>query len=102
MILLKFIFYIFVFYLAVVLFLRLFGKPIGRFLMARLVKRAQADMDRQSREYQQKAEGHTPFEESVYVRDDVKVSIRRGQKEKSRRDTVPDKQIEEVDYEDVE
>ena len=102
MILLKFIFYIFLFYLGVVVFFRLFGKPLSRFLMGRLVKRAQADMDRQSREYQQKAEGHSPFEESVYVRDDVKVSIRRGQKEKSRRDPFSPNRIEEVDYEDVE
>jgi hypothetical protein len=101
MILLKFIGYILLFYLGALIFFRLFGKAIGRFVLSRLVNRAQADMDRQSREFQQKAEGHSPFEESVYVKDDVKVSIRRGQKEKNRRDPLDPKRIVEVDYEDL-
>jgi hypothetical protein len=102
MILIKFIFYLFLFYLGVVVFLRIFGKSIGRYLMGRLAKRAQEDMERQSREFQQKAEGHNPYADSVYVKDDVKVSIPRTPKEKSRREPFAANQVEEVEFEDVE
>ena len=84
------------------MFIRLFGKPIMRFLMKKLVKRAQKDVDRQSQTYQQYAEGYTPFEESVYVEDDVKVSIRRGNKpDPSKKPDLQELPIETVDFEDI-
>lgn len=103
MTLLKFILIIFGIYIAFFLFIRLFGKSLSRFVLKYLVRKAQQDMERQSRVYEQKAEGYSPFEESMYMKDDVKVSMRRGQKEQSRKSDVLDpNRIEEVDFEDVE
>lgn len=103
MILIKFVLILLGIYVAFWVIWRLFGKAITRSLLKAFVKRAQRDMDRQSQHYQQYAEGYTPFEESVYVEDDVKVSIRRGSKSDShKKNDLHDLPIETVDYEDVE
>ncbi|HEX2898799.1 MAG TPA: hypothetical protein VHS96_03670, partial [Bacteroidia bacterium] len=71
-------------------------------LMKSVMRRAQAEMDRQSRVYQQHAEGYSPFEDSVYVEDDVKVSIRRGNKhDPNKKPDMKDLSIETVEYEDL-
>lgn len=103
MVLLRFVLILFGVYFAFWLVWKLFGKAISRYLIRAFVRRAQRDMDRRSQVYQQYAEGHSPFEDSVYVEDGVKVSIRRGNKQDP--DKKPDLNsmgIETVEYEDVE
>ena len=100
---LKFLGIIFAIYLVFWLVWKIFGRRIMRYAAQTLIKKAQQDMDRQSRVYQQYAENHTPFEESVYVEDDVKVSIRRGNKhDPEKKPDLKDMSIETVDFEDVE
>jgi hypothetical protein len=103
MILLKFILILFGIYVGFYVLWKLFGKSIIRLLMKSFMKRAQKSMDDQSRQYQRYAQDHSPFEENVYIEDDVKVSIRRGSKhdphEKPPISSLP---VEEVDFEDVE
>ncbi|MFN8395312.1 MAG: hypothetical protein U0176_11765 [Bacteroidia bacterium] len=101
MVLLKFVLILFGIYLAFWLVWRLFGKAISRALLRAVSKRMQRDMENQTRTYQQYAEGHSPFEDSVYVEDDVKVSIRRGNKQEAGKPKVNEEQIETVDWEDV-
>lgn len=101
MILLKFVLILFGIYVAFWLTWRLFGKAITRVLLRALSRRMQRDMNNQSRVYQQYAEGHSPFEDSVYVEDDVKVSIRRGNKADASKPKVNEEQIETVEWEDV-
>ncbi len=73
-----------------------------RALMNRLIKRAQRDMNKQSQVYEQYAQGHSPHEDSVYIEDDVKVSIRRGNTSAtSKKPDISSMPIEEVEYEDV-
>jgi hypothetical protein len=89
-------------YLAFWVVWRLFGKSISRWLLQAFVRRAQRDMDQQSRVYQQYAEGYSPFEDSVYVEDDVKVSIRRGNKgEAGKKKEIDGERIETVEFEDL-
>lgn len=101
MILLKFIFWVFVVTMAIGLIFRLFGKQIMTWLVKRLVKKAQKDMEEQSRRYEQYAEA-SPMEENVYYKDDIKVTVRRGQVEKNEKKKEVDiAEIEEVDWEDL-
>ncbi len=103
MILLKFILILFGIYVCFYVGWKLFGKSIQRFLIKRLVKTAQRSMDQQSRVYQQYANDYSPFEENVYIEDDVKVSIRRGSKhDKNEKPDISSMPVEEVDFEDVE
>lgn len=102
MILLKFIGWVFVGLLALSLFLRLFGRPIGKFLLRYFIKRAQKDLERQSQVYDQYVQGHSPFEDSVFVDENTRVSIRRGQQEAEAKQTQLDESIiEEVEFEDL-
>jgi hypothetical protein len=102
MILLKFILVLFGIYVFFYVVWKVFGKAIQRFLVKQLVKGAQRSMDQQSRVYQQYANDHSPFEENVYIEDDVKVSIRRGNKhDKNEKPDISTMPIEEVDFEDV-
>ena len=101
MIILKFIGWVFVITFGLIVFLRLFGRPIMRYLMRYLVKKAQADLDRQSKVYDQYVDGYSPFEDNVYVDDNVKVSMKRGQKEKSGKSELDPSMIETVEFEDV-
>lgn len=81
---------------------KLFGKRIMQYAAKTLIKKAQQDMDRQSRAYQQHVQDYTPFEENVYVEDDVKVSIRRGSKhDPEKKPDLKDLSIETVEYEDL-
>ena len=103
MILLKFVLIVAFIYLSIYVLWKLFGKAITRALMNRLIKRAQRSMDDQSRTYQQYAEGHSPHEDSVYIEDDVKVSIRRGNSSaESKKPDISTMPIEEVEFEDIE
>lgn len=103
MILLKFVLIIALIYLCIYVLWKLFGKAIMRALMNRLIKRAQRDMDKQSQVYEQYAEGHSPHEDSVYIEDDVKVSIRRGNASATpKKPDISTMPIEEVDFEDIE
>lgn len=102
MILLKFIGWVFVVTFGLVLFFRIFGKPIMRYMMRILVKKAQADLERQSQVYEQYVDGHSPFEDSVYVDQDVKVSVKRGNQEKPTKAELDPTMIETVEYEDIE
>lgn len=102
MILLKFVFWIIFAWLCLFLFFRIFGPMITKYLLRYFIKKAQQDMDRQSQVYQQYAEGHSPFEDSVYVNDETRVSMRRGQKAEAKRNKgIDDSMIEEVDFEDI-
>jgi hypothetical protein len=102
MILLKFVLILFSIYLGFWLVWRLFGKAISRYLIKVFMKRAQREMDRQSQVYQQYAEGYSPFEDSVYVEDNVKVSIRRGNKpDPNQKPDIKTMPIETVEFEDV-
>jgi hypothetical protein len=103
MVLLKFIGILVGIYLFFYIFFKLFGKAIQRALVKGLVRRAQKSMDNQSQIYEQQVNGHSPFEDTVYVEDDVKVSIRRGNKpDPNKKPELPKDMIEEVEYEDVE
>ena len=102
MILLKFIAWVLLITFGISLFLRIFGRPIMRYAMKVLVKKAQADLDRQSRVYEQYVDGHSPFEDSVYVDDKVKVSVKRGQDKKAAKKEIDPSMIETVEFEDVE
>jgi hypothetical protein len=102
MVLVKFVLILLSIYLGFWLIWRLFGKSISRYLLKVFVRRAQRDMEQQSRVYQQYAEGYSPFEDSVYVEDDVKVSIRRGNKpDPNKKPDMGSKSIETVEFEDV-
>lgn len=102
MILLKFIGWVFFGLLALTLFMRLFGKPISKFLLRYFIKRAQKDMERQSRVYEQYVQGHSPFEDSIYVDENTRVSIQRGQNEAAPKPRdINDALIEEVEFEDL-
>ncbi len=101
MIILKFIAAVIIFMFCLSIFFRLFGKPIMRYLVKVLAKRAQADLDKRSRNYDQFVDGHSPFEDSIYVDDDVKVSVKRGQKDKEEKPELDPSMIETVDYEDI-
>ena len=101
MIILKFIGWIFIITFGLILFLRIFGRPIMRYLMKILVKRAQADLDRQSKIYEEYVHGHSPFEDNIYVDDNVKVSVKRGDKEAPKKKEIDPSMIETVDFEDV-
>lgn len=103
MVLLKFVLILLSIYMGFWLLWKIFGKAVMRYLMKSVVKRAQANMDQQSQFYQRHAEEYSPFEDSVYVEDDVKVSIRRGNKHgPNEKPDIKDLSIETVDYEDVE
>jgi hypothetical protein len=103
MILVKFLLVVLGIYFAFFLFFRVFGKAISRFALSYLQRKAQASMDAQSRAFQQKAEGHSPYEDSVFVKDDVKVSIPKSQQNKPKKDhTFDPNRIEQVEYEDLE
>ena len=101
MIILKLIFWIAVFYLAVYLFFKFFGPLISKRLLRYFVKKAQQDLDRQTRAYEQHAEGYSPFEDNVFIDDDVKVSIPKSKEKKAEKATIDEHFIEEVDYEDI-
>jgi len=101
MILLKFIGWVFIFLFAVAIFMRIFGRPIMRYLMKVLVKRAQADMEQQARNYEQYVNGN-PFEDNVYVDEDVKVSVKRGDPEPEQKASIDPNMIETVEFEDIE
>lgn len=101
MILLKFIGWVFIFLFGLMIFMRIFGRPIMRYIMKTLVKRAQADMDQQSRNYEQYVNGN-PFEDNVYVDEEVKVSVKRGTPEPEQKASLDPTMIETVDYEDIE
>jgi hypothetical protein len=103
MILLKFVLIIFGIYLVFYVGWKLFGKAISRALIRAFVRRAQKSMDDQSRQYQRYAQDYSPFEDNVYIEDDVKVSIRRGSKhDKNEKPDMASLPVEEVDFEDVE
>lgn len=102
MIILKFIAAVIIFMFCLSIFFRLFGKPIMRYLVRVLAKRAQADLDRRSKAYDQFVDGHSPFEDSIYVDDGVKVSVKRGQKEKEEKTDINPNMIETVEFEDIE
>jgi hypothetical protein len=102
MIILKLIFWIAVFYLAIYLFFKLFGPLISKRVLRFFVKKAQQDLDRQTRAYERHAEGYSPFEDNVFIDDDIKVSIPKQKEKKEAKPTIDEKFIEEVDYEDVE
>lgn len=101
MILLKFLFWLIVGFIALGLFFRLFGKPLSKFLLRYFIKRAQKDMERQSRTYEQYVQGHSPFEDNIYVDEQTRVSIKRGQKQPAKPVEIDDAMIEEVEFEDL-
>ena len=102
-ILLKFVLILLGIYVGFYIIWKLFGKLISRSILKFFVKRAQQSMDGQSRQYQRYAQEHSPFEENVYIEDDVKVSIRRGNKpDKNEKPNISTLPVEEVDFEDVE
>ncbi|MBK9448694.1 MAG: hypothetical protein IPN95_04640 [Bacteroidetes bacterium] len=102
MVLLKFVLILLSIYMGFWLLWKIFGKAVMRALMKSVMKRAQADMDRQTQTYQRHAEEYSPFEDSVYVEDDVKVSIRRGNKpDPNKKPDIKDLSIETVEYEDL-
>ncbi|MEM0996570.1 MAG: hypothetical protein AAGN35_05810 [Bacteroidota bacterium] len=101
MIILKLIFWVVVFYVAVYLFFKFFGPLISKRVLRYFVKKAQEDLDRQTRTYEQHAEGYSPFEDNVFLDDDVKVSIPKANDKKEEKPSIDEKYIEEVDYEDV-
>jgi hypothetical protein len=104
MVLVKFVLILFGIYLAFWLFFKLFGKALSRWAIKMFVRRAQRSMDEQSRQYHQYAQDYSPFEENVYIEDDVRVSIRKGSKPdpgKDRRD-ISNLPVEEVEFEYIE
>jgi hypothetical protein len=102
-ILLKFVLVLLGIYVGFYLLWKLFGKAISRYLMKSLINRAQKSMNDQSRQYQRHAHEYSPFEDSVYIEDDVKVTIRRGDKhDKNEKPSISSLPVEEVDFEDVE
>ncbi|MEM7035423.1 MAG: hypothetical protein AAF570_00510 [Bacteroidota bacterium] len=102
MILVKFFFWVLVIYLSLFVFVRFILPIITRYAFRYVIKKAQQDMDRQSRIYQQYAEGHSPFEDNIYINDDTRVSIKRGQKnEDSKKSGLDPDMIEDVNYEDI-
>lgn len=103
MILLKFILILFGIYVGFYVIWKLFGRLISQSLVKFVMKRAQKSMNDQSRQYQRYAQDHSPFEENVYIEDDIKVSIRRGaQQERNEKPKVSQLPVEEVDFEDIE
>lgn len=103
MIILKFIGWVFFITLVLVLILNLFGRPILKWLVTRLAKKMQQQMDTKSQAYQQHQDTRSPFEERVYTKGEIKVTVRRGQEEKDKKKKQMDpNQIEEVDFEDLE
>ena len=102
-ILLKFVLILFGIYVGFYVIWKLFGKSITRFMFKKVVDQAQKSMNEQSRQYHQYAEGHSPFEDRIYVEDDVKVTIRRGDKhDKNEKPDLHSLPVEEVDFEDIE
>ena len=102
MILLKFLGWVLFGLIALGLFFRLFGKPLSKFLLRYFIKRAQKDMERQSRAYEQYVQGHSPFEDNIYVDENTRVSIKRGQTETATKPVeLDDAMIEEVEFEDL-
>jgi len=77
---------------------RLFGKGIFRWFVRLLVKRAQKDLNRESRNFYEKTENGSPFEKNVYV-DDLKVTVTKKTKEPKK---GYDFGAEQVEFEEVE
>lgn len=102
MIILKLIFWIVVIYAGLFLFFRVFGPLIAKYLLRTFVKRAQEDLNRQTQAYERYAEGHNPFEDNVFLDDDVKVSIRKSEAKSPEKTSIDPNLIEEVEFEDVE
>ncbi|HHG85921.1 MAG TPA: hypothetical protein ENJ82_14335 [Bacteroidetes bacterium] len=102
MIILKLLFWIVVIYAALFFFFRVFGPLIAKYLLRTFVKRAQDDLNKQTRAYERYAEGHSPFEDNVFLDDDTKVSIRKNQSQKEKKVSLDADMIEEVEFEDVE
>lgn len=102
MILLKFIGWVFVTIFCLILFLRIFGKPLLRLFARYVVKKAQQDMERQQQVYNNYVKNHSPFEDNVYVNEDTRVSIRRGKKQEAaqKQTAIDESFIEEVEFED--
>lgn len=102
MVILKFIAWIFLILLMLNIFFRLFGRSIARWLVKRMAKRAEEDMRRQSQYYHNHVHNNSAFEENVYVKDDVKVTERRGNREsRKRRSHADPNKAETVDYEEL-
>lgn len=102
MILIKFLGWVMLITLGMILFFRVFGRPIMRFALRYFIKKAQEDLNRQSRIYEQYVDGHSPFEDSVYVQENVRVTVKRGQQEKEKEKApLDDSIIETVEFEDV-
>lgn len=92
------------FTLGMILFFRFFGRPIMKLALRYFIKKAQGDLNRQSQVYEQFVDGHSPFEDSVYVDAETRVSMRKDakDKEKDKEKVVIDETIiETVDFEDI-
>ena len=98
---LKLIMWVAAFYLAVYLFFKVFGPFLRKRLMKFIVKKAQEDLNRQTRAYEQYAEGYSPFEDNVFIDDETKVSIKKEQQVKKEKPHIDPEFIEEVDFEDI-
>ncbi len=102
MIIIKFLGWVFFITLILVLFLRVFGRPLLKLFARYVAKKAQQDLEKQQRTYDQYVRGHSPFEDNVYVNEDTRVSIRRGKKnEQEKKAVIDDSFIEEVEFEDI-
>lgn len=82
------------------LFFRLMGPTILRALVRWINKKAQQDMDKQSRVYREKAESNSPFEDNYFFGDEIKVTVPKNQR-KADLKKDPKGPAQDVDYEDV-
>ena len=103
MIIIKFFGWVFFITLILVLFFRIFGRPLLKLFARYVVKKAQQDMAKQQQVYENYVRNHSPFEDNVYVDGDTKVTMRRGKKAQTAKKQAPlDEQlIEEVEFEDI-
>ena len=102
MILLQFLSWVLFLSLALTMFLRFFGRPLMRWFLKFVLRRAQKDLERQSRVYDEFVEGHSPYADSVMVDDQTRVTIKKeSAKRTQRKSSLDDGLIEEVEFEDL-
>lgn len=74
------------------------GPRIIKWILKSLVKSAQKDLDEKSRQFYEQTENGSPFQESIYTEDDIKVIVKKNVEKEKR---PLDLGAEEVDFEEI-
>ena len=88
---------IFFFFFTLYIVFRIFGRQIIQFVLKQILRRVVKDAENQTRQYRQNYES-TPFEESIFVSDELKVN---SPKHKQKKAITADEIAEDIDFEDV-